>query len=321
MGRLVGLTLVLLTLQSFLAYCQRQVTQIFAFEDSTFIENLTVLPDGTLLLTTLSSARLLTLDPSISRPIPRLVADIPDATGLTGIAHLGSGLYAISGGRHTEFRFDRGSMNIYIVSLDAGSGAVMDVIPVPNTFMMNGLASVPSQPHILLSADSIEGRILRINTITRQVDVAIADEALAPRDSRTFPLGVNGLRIRNDYLYFTNSGRGTFARIRITTDGSRAGPTETLAVLSSPANGSYAYDDFTFDSIGNAYLTLHPSAVNEVTTGGLQYTFAGGGSDRTIKQPTSAALANDGQSIYVSTGGTNLTNQIFGGQILKINLT
>lgn len=55
------------------------------------------------------------------------------STGLSCIAALGGGKYAISGGIHTSFNFQQGSMKVYVVSLPAQNvpAAVIDSIPVP----------------------------------------------------------------------------------------------------------------------------------------------------------------------------------------------
>jgi hypothetical protein len=61
------------------------VNQIFAFP-STFIENIVVLTDGKLVLSTLDSEGLLfTLDPTEPNPEPKPLGSFGDATGLTGI--------------------------------------------------------------------------------------------------------------------------------------------------------------------------------------------------------------------------------------------
>ncbi|KAI1403494.1 hypothetical protein F4819DRAFT_450978 [Hypoxylon fuscum] len=291
-----------------------------------FIENLHVLPNGTLLLTTMKSStgHLYTLDPKAPEPKAKLVTSFDsNVTALTGIAPLspyGDDLYAVSGGLHTSFAFERGSMSVYIVSLKTGT--VVDSIPVPDTATMNGMAALPHHPHLLLTADSIGGRILSIDTRTRKVDVLLEDSVLGPDANNSSsgipPIGINGLRVRGDYLYFTNSNRGTLVRIRIDQHGSPIGKPEVLA--RSP-DALQIYDDFTFDNEGNAYLAVHSTAIFKVTPDGVQTVFAGGGSDSIFKEPTSVALANDGKSIYVSTGGNFRATPREGGQVIQIQLS
>ncbi|RYP52643.1 hypothetical protein DL769_010634 [Monosporascus sp. CRB-8-3] len=296
------------------------INQIYSFP-SEFIENLHVLPNGNLLLSTMESKGLLyTLDPTEAQPQAEPVASFDsNATGLTGIVPLEGDLYAVSGGLHTSYAFKRGSMHLYIVSLQ--TGRVVDSIPVPDTATMNGLAALPHNPYILLSADSIDGRIFSIDTRTRKVSVMLEDPALGPGNGNSSsglpPIGINGLRTRGDYIYFTNSNQGTFSRIRVGENGTR---TDDFEILARSPTASHIYDDFTFDSDGNAYIAVHSSSVLKITPDGVQTTVAGGEGDALFKEPTSAALANDGKSIYVVTGGRFSANPPEGGQVIQIRL-
>ncbi|XXG95718.1 hypothetical protein Hte_001988 [Hypoxylon texense] len=301
------------------------LSHVYSFPTE-FVENLHTLRDGSLLLTTMESptGHLYTLDPKAPEPQAKLVTSFDsNVTALTGIAQLppyDDDLYAVSGGLHTSFAFERGSMSVYIVSLKTGT--VVDSIPVPDTATMNGMAALPRHPHMLLTADSIDGRILSVDARTREVGVWLEDAALGPgahnaSSSGVPPVGVNGIRVRGDYLYFTNSSRGTFARIRIGPGGKPVGKPEVLA--RSP-DVRQIYDDFTFDDEGNAYLAVHSTAVFKVTPDGVQTVFAGGGTDSPFKEPTSVALARDGKSIYVSTGGNFTATPREGGQVIEVQL-
>ena len=284
-------------------------TQIFSFA-SNFIENLHVLPNGRLLLSTIVSAGLLyTLNPSGPSPHAQPVTTFGSGiTAVTGTAPLpGYDLFAVGGGLHTDYAFANNSMSLFIVSLATNS--IVKTIPVLGTETMNGLAALPFNPYTVLSADSIEGRILRIDTRTGSVSVAFSDPALGPTAGTVPPIGINGLRTRGNYVYFTNSDQATFARVPIDFDGNKVGAVETLAQIEG------APDDFTFDDEGNAYVAVHPSSVVKITPEGVVTTI---GEGDLFRQPTSVAMANDGASIYVSTGGNGTVGG--GGQIIQIPL-
>lgn len=224
------------------------------------------------------------------------------STGLSCIAALGGGKYAISGGIHTSFNFQQGSMKVYVVSLPAQNvpAAVIDSIPVPDTRMMNGMAALPVKSHIILSADSLGGRIIRVDTSTGEASIAFADAALGPSENNpTHPLGINGLRIQGHYLYFTNLAQGTFARFPIDDDGNKTGNVEIIARLEGDDKISQAYDDFTFDGYGNTYIELHPSLVNKISPDGKQATIAGNQTNLAFREPTSVVMAKDSKPICV----------------------
>lgn len=297
------------------------LSQIFQFPDQTFVENLHVIPDGRILLTTMSSnfsGNLLVLDPEADpAPTVKKVVALPGSTGLTGIATLSDGLYAVTGGLHSPFKFERGSMSVYIVSFKTGdeAGVLVDTIPIPETMMMNGMAPIPADPHVLLSADSIDGRIIRIDTRKREFTIAFSDPALSPSDNGV-PLGINGLKIVNDYMYFTNSAKGMFSRVRIDHQGNRVGCFETLATLQNVTMAGNVYDDFAIDSQGSAYVSIHPLSVNQIDKDGIQTLLVGGGNSNQVRDPTAVVMANDERSIYIATGGGTT-----GGQVLKVELS
>lgn len=199
---------------------------------------------------------------------------------------------------------------------------MVDTIPVPDTRMMNGMAALPNKPHVILSADSLGGRILRVNTSTREVSVACTDAALGQsEDNLKHPLGINGLRILGSYLYFTNSAQGTFARFPIDDDGNKIGNVEIMARLESDGNISHAYDDFAFDNRGNAYVALHHLSVVKITPDGGQTTIARNQTDLTFREPTSVLVAKDSKSIYVSTGSTTIEGKRYGGQVIRVDIS
>ncbi|KAI1410711.1 hypothetical protein F5Y13DRAFT_167191 [Hypoxylon sp. FL1857] len=299
------------------------VTRIFEF-DGTFIENLAMLPDGRLLLTTFGSGGLYVLDPDATNPAAESLLSPDGCTGLSGIAALGDDKYAVSGGLHQPFRFQEGSMKVYIVSLSTqpSSAVVVDAIPVPDTRMMNGMVALPNKPHVILSADSLGGRILRVDTSTREASVAFTDAALDPsEDNPTHPLGVNGIRILGSYLYFANSSQGTFARFPIDDDGNKIGDVDIIARLEGEDRVTYAYDDFALDSHGNAYVAVHPSSVVKITPDGKQTTIAANRADLMFREPTSVLVAKDSKSIYVSTGGKTIGGKRYGGQIIQVDIS
>lgn len=189
--------------------------------------------------------------------------------------------------------------------------------------MMNGMVSLPGAPHILLSGDSVGGRIIRINTKTRLVDIAFSDPTLGVGTGpggKSVPLGVNGLHTFGKYLYFSNSAQGTFSRVEIDGEGGEIGDIEVVARLEGEIGMGNAYDDFCIDGEGNAYVTLHDSSVRKITAERVQTNFVGGGEGVKFLDPTAAVMDADGQGIWVCTGGSVVDGLKIGGQVVWVRI-
>ncbi|ESZ96897.1 hypothetical protein SBOR_2691 [Sclerotinia borealis F-4128] len=301
------------------------IKTIYQFPQPVFIENIHTRDNGHLLLSTLANGTLVTIDPVAATPSPVPVVTISDSPSyaLTGIATIDRNLYAVSGGIHLPYAFVNDSMSIYAVSIPEnphdGSAGVIDTIPItnPNRQLLNGMAALPATPWVVLSAESLCGCIYRTNTRTRAFDIAFSDPAFASTNSE-LPVGINGIQIRHNYVYFTNSDQGTFGRVKINRDGSKAGKVEVIAKYQGTLSLTAAYDDFTFDDEGNAYVASHPNSVVKITPHGVQTTIAGGGNSTLLLGPTALTISRDGKFIYVVTGGTSTVPS--GGQIVRISI-
>ncbi|KAI1124493.1 hypothetical protein F5Y10DRAFT_280175 [Nemania abortiva] len=299
-----------------------QVSQLFQFTYPTAVQNLFSLPNGCLLLSTSINADLYYINPEALYPSAQNVITLPGSIALTGFAALGDGFYAVSGGAPTPSSRE-GDMQVYIIKVETEGdvNVTLDhIVAVPGTSSMDGMAALPEYPHTVLSADAIGGRILRIDTADSSVSVAFEHAALKPGDSTDASArGVKGLKIRDGYLYFTNSAQRTFGRFPIDTKGTNTGDVEILTHLDDIPNDGVSYDDFGFDSEGNAFVAVHPSSVHKITPDGAQSVFAGGVNSNFLG-PTSVVLSNNEKSIYVSTAGEDTGFPISGGQVLKVQV-
>lgn len=295
------------------------VKQIYRFPNETFIENIAILPNGQLLLNTFDQGRMYILDPSAPEPEPLILAKIPGIDQLTGIAQVAPNVYAVSGGiAGPDYSFVNGSALIATVNLGPCSGDIPTVAiaaRIPNTNMLNGMAALIDTPHIVLSADSKQGRIFRTNTATGEVDVAFQDELIGHGpDPQVVPLGANGLFIQDGYLYFTNSNLQFYARVKITAEGDRDGDIEEIYHL--PAGVFNAFDDFSLTRDGVAYIGSQRDSLVRITQDGQLTTLIGPDSDFKLDSPTSVALSADEKTAFVVTGGLDGR----GGQVVSVQL-
>lgn len=309
-----------------------QVKQLYQFlEPTQWVENIAVRPNGHLLLTTYDDARMYTIDPRSDDAVPQVVAQLPNATALTGIAEIATDVFAFAAGvlNISDLTFEHGSGQIAVINFGGCRSDETTLLHVrtasraPSAQLLNGLVALPEHPHILLSSDSHSGTIYRANTVTGHVDVAFQDDRLTPGPGPSpVPLGVNGLKIRNGYLYLTNSARMFFARVKINDVGGQIGALEMITQLPPSSNPAKVPDDFAMSRNGTAYLAVHPDTVAMVTTDGRYSSLVNDGDgtgDVKLDTPTSVALSRDEAMLYVTTGGNAEANGT-GGQVVEVSL-
>jgi hypothetical protein len=189
---------------------------------------------------------------------------------------------------------------------------------LPQVGLPDGMATLKKGPHgHVLLADSARGIIWHVNTNTGAYNVGIQNDAFRPTNPQ-IPLGVDGIHVLNDYLYFTNLGNGTISKIPIDAHGTATGAIEPWANIFGP-------DDFALRADGTAYVvgfnTLHGVSPNGTVT-----VLAGGPEDTTLEGATSAQLGRthrDRDMLYIGTSGGMLApvhGEIHGGQILAIDV-
>ncbi|KAJ7478396.1 hypothetical protein FB451DRAFT_1241923 [Mycena latifolia] len=289
-----------------------------------FLENIGVRPSGKLLLTSVLSPTLHTLDPAKGNATLDEVYTFPNSTCLTGIAEYAPDVYALvaSNLNITTRRAEPGSVAIWRLDFSAKHFTVTRIAMIPQSTLINGLSTVPGAPDLVLAADSAIGAAYEINMRTGAVRVAIQDTALAPHAPAP-ALGINGLRVRGNALYFTNSALQTFARVPLSMGPRgihKAGAVQVLGTVQSPLPaGKAAFDDFALDCAGRAWVTMHPGALTllfPLANGTWAQENAAGdpaGSYAVFTEPTLAAFGRaegEEKMLYVVTGG---------GQVVRVD--
>lgn len=294
--------------------------QLWNFTSYVDIENTNLRPNGQVLMTTFTNASLYTLDPTSSSPTAELVASFAPSTALTGIASVGNDKFAVIGGVRGSYMYT--NETVYTCDFSAGSEpAIEGVATLPDAVMLNGMDSLPHNPAVVLIADSRVGAVWRVNTTDGNVAMAYQGDLLLPPDNATVPIGINGLKVSNGYVYFTNTAKSLFGRIAVTDDGVMHGEVDTVATLVSGEDEEYDWDDFVIDASGEiAYMAQSPNVIGRVIIGtGEMDVVAGVGNDTiSLIGPTSVALAEDGVTAYVSTRGTQSSG--ISGQLVEISL-
>lgn len=300
-----------------------EVRELFRFPNGTqFLESVKVRSNGHLLINTFDDASMYTLNPKEKNPQARFVVKIPDATGLTGLAQIAPDVFAASAGvlNYTDLTFTRGSAKIVSVDLkNHGNGppTVKTIAKFPNAGLLNGMAALPHHPHIIFSVDSKDGSIHRVNTRTGKTDTIYQDPRLTPGPApKILPLGINGIKVHDDYLYLTVTESQLYCRLKISRDGDVVGDLETLVQLAGKEPAMIP-DDFVIDRRGDAYIGAHPNSIVKRTRNGDVSRFVYG---PLLEGPTATALSANGKTLYIVTTGSRDVAKGKGGRVLEVSL-
>lgn len=275
--------------------------------DTLKIENLAIRPNGLILATVAApSAQLLQIDPLGIVP-PTTVLNFPEAAGAFGITEGQSDKFYVATGNFSikTFQGVPNSFSVFEVDMcefeTAPNGtrtrapAFRKLADLPNAKLVNGMATV--NDHVVLVADSIAGLVWRVDTTNGSVSIAAEDPTLKGPTAQV--AGVNGIKVFNGSLYWTNSGLQGLYRMPISHDGVSQGSAELVA-------GHVFGDDFLITNTG-AYVASPANAILRVADG-KQEVIAGvfNSTSSGIVGPTAlrfGRLATDKSSLYISTNG------------------
>lgn len=236
-----------------------QVTTLQVVPDTETLENLALRSNGDVLATSVASPKLYGLSSQGDHPaIP--VAEIPSITGLLGIAELERDVFYVVGSNLTATENSNGVWRVDMRNFQTSqNGTVVQpastslVARIPSALQLNGMARLaPNDTTNLLISDSARGNVIRLNVDTKVVDTVIQEPEMAPL-AAGLEIGVNGIRIRDDKLYFVSLDQELFARVPISpASGATVGPVETLA-----SNITFG-DDFAMSRDGDcAYVATN----------------------------------------------------------------
>lgn len=275
----------------------------------------------------MSNANLYELDPSTSPAQAQVVTTFAGATALTGFAKIGDDKYAVIGGVRGSYHYD----NETIYTIDLSSSNTTTTTPttaiaaqLPDAIMLNGAASLPASPSILLIADARVACIWRVDTATGAVEKVLEGDYLAAPANASVPIGVNGLKVRAGYVYFTNTGTGVFGRVAIDDQGyplANATLPEVIATAPDPATASW--DDFyVLADDGSSLACISPDGIVAINSVGTMIPYIGDGeTDGLMLGPSSISMSDDavegGFSAYVTTKGSSTAG--LGGQIFRLS--
>ncbi|KAL2680534.1 hypothetical protein Neosp_008136 [[Neocosmospora] mangrovei] len=309
-------------------------------EVGTFLENIAVRSNGDLLVTKLwPSAAIYTIrTPWERHNTLDEVISIPSIQSIYGLTQVASSrqdveTFVFVGGNSTSpGETVAGSFGAW--AIDFGSpGDEVKIRKIsdmsPQSKFLNGVTAVPGIPDVLLVADSANGFVGRLELTTGTFDTSTFRFPLEmdPVEDARLPIGVNGIQIRNEYLYWTNSFQACIYRIATDPNGfpARYSRPELIANLSKGVN---FLDGFTFDVDGNIYASTNlDNSIVFIDAQSKEWeTVVGGIGEMTVAGSTSVAFGRgrkDKEILYVSTSGAIATpvngTEIEGAKVVAID--
>ncbi|KAL2064456.1 hypothetical protein VTL71DRAFT_4950 [Oculimacula yallundae] len=299
---------------------------VYTLPNGHYAENLAVRSNGKVLVTVIGAPEIWQIDPVTSTG--QLLYTFPggpdDGNCTLGITEYAPDKFAVAVGKFNIPTVSGVASSWAIWSFDLSAGDVgvspKIITAIAPAVFLNGLTSQPPNKsgHFLLVADSYLGIIYRIDITKGTWTTFLDDPSLKRNASAAIQLGVNGIRVHNNYLYFDNSGQAPmFARVLVSTDLKAIGSVEVIvAAAAFPVNAQYyGYDDFAFNGNGDAWMATNPSrSIVKIHSDGRQFVEVGGLNEGTLTGCTSVQFGRGSEStiLYV-----NVNAQ--GGKLLKVD--
>jgi hypothetical protein len=279
------------------------VSLVYQFQNlSAWAENLAIRSNGKLLMTRTDVPELWSVNPTTKSAT--LVHNFSNVKGLTGITKVGSDSFAIAGSdiNLSTTTVTPGSIKIYIVDFQGEHSVVEKAIPVTNARFANGLTTFNQLQNTILLADSFAGAIWKINIKTGEYSIAISDPTMRP--NAQVPIGINGVKVLGNYIYWTNSAQKLLCRVHIDNE---VRPLGAVEIVSTP---DYFLDDFFLLDDGTAYAATNPAnVILEINRKGSFEVVEGSLTSLEVAGATAVQILDCGSGekiLYVTTNGAKV---------------
>ena len=239
-------------------------TPFFSFPDNNQAENIISRVNGQILVTINTAPQLYQIDPSRNQS-GGIVHQFQGYTSLFGIVELQTDVFYVIASNFTsapDYFGIQDSASIFEVDLHGipdpttaqSAVKVSKIVDVPQAQLLDGFGVVNHTAGLMITGDAQTGTLYLIDVYRRSVTAVLQDVLLkGTSDGRAAGIdhiGINGLKVYRDDLYFTNTAKGTFGKVPL--DSVTGRPAGELSVL---ANYGTLTDDLSFDLHGNAFIS------------------------------------------------------------------
>ncbi|KAJ5112888.1 hypothetical protein N7456_001422 [Penicillium angulare] len=287
-----------------------EVKTLFQFQNNgSWIDNVVIRPDGSLLLTRLDVPEVWSVDADSGNAT--LAYSFPNVTSCFGISEIDDDVFAVVIGNFSTKTYapTPGSFSVQKLNFkshntsdkrrdsQSQSPVATQIAPLPDAQALNGMVTFTKESHLVLIADSPKGVVWKVNTKTGDYAVALNDTTMLPAKGQALPLGINGLKVVDGYVYYSSTTRMEFCRVKVDEEANAAGEYQVIASGFLPDGLDVALD-------GTAYIATDPqNSVVRVTPYGQISLVAGGQLSTQMPGATSCRLTADGKTLYVGTSG------------------
>ena len=238
------------------------------------------------------------IDPSSPQPV--LIHSFTDHLGLLGIAELRHDNFYVIAGNYSQPTNTNtpGAWDVYNVNMDVHPPAVKLSAHFPNAILLNGMAVLnASEGLLLLIGDAGAGVVYSLSADTGAIKVVIDDPTMKPPSGD--PVGIDGVQIFDNTLYYTNPYQQSLFKIPLRADGTAASSAELVAT-------GWEVDDFAFDNVGNGYMAItFSNEIGQVQNPGANMSIVAGSPSQLVG-PTACKfgrMPQDKDMLYVTTTG------------------
>lgn len=300
------------------------VEVVHQFPLGTWLENLAIRKNGKILTTAITSPELFQVDDRGRLP-PIVIHRFTGANSCIGITELGDDIFYVIVGNLTISTLTAvvGSYAVYEVNLRNYNGTlaahVTKIAQIPGFKLANGITVLSHKRKTLLVGDSIAGVVYRLDIQTGTI-TKVLDQPLTKATNPQAGTAVNGLVVRDGYLFFVNTSQNFLAKIPINEDGTpKSGAVATI--VNSDVQGP---DDFSLaPSRGKTVAVIAENSRNRlgVVKNGVYTEIAGSNAAKgsVLLGPTAVEFARGGRKgrnnkkVYIST--SRGVSQYFSGNI------
>ncbi|KAE9966477.1 hypothetical protein BLS_006963 [Venturia inaequalis] len=270
--------------------------------NGSWLENLAVTSCNKILATRLDVAELWLIDPDNKAAVVKLHS-FPNANGVTGITEIRKNVFAMA-----VMTIDLATATvapnssfIWTVDISDEKDPIITLLKsISDISFANGLTTWDNNTFLI--SDSVQGAVYSMDSRTGAHRMVVQDATMAPAVNSAANIGINGIKRFGNYMYYTCSTKGLFARVPLMHfQGiiTATGPVEILA------SGVFM-DDFTITSDGTAFIAGNFNQdLFELPLGGQLSIFAGASTSLDVAGCTSVGLSKDRRELFVATSGAS----------------